>query len=46
MIIMSADHKSIEQQKNHGKILQIIGAVIDIEFNRDEVPKIYDALKF
>lgn len=45
MIIMSADHKSIEQQKNHGKILQIIGAVIDIEFNRDEVPKIYDALK-
>jgi len=28
-----------------GKIIQIIGAVIDIEFARNEVPKIYDALK-
>jgi len=30
---------------NQGKIVQIIGAVVDVEFNRDEVPKIYDALK-
>jgi F-type H+-transporting ATPase subunit beta len=30
---------------NHGKVVQIIGAVIDVEFARDEVPKIYDALK-
>jgi F-type H+-transporting ATPase subunit beta len=30
---------------SHGKIVQIIGAVIDVEFAREEVPKIYDALK-
>jgi F-type H+/Na+-transporting ATPase subunit beta len=28
-----------------GKITQIIGAVIDVEFPRDAVPKIYEALK-
>ncbi len=28
-----------------GKIVQIIGAVIDVEFARDSVPNIYDALK-
>ena len=28
-----------------GKVVQIIGAVIDVEFPRDAVPKIYDALK-
>ncbi len=28
-----------------GKIVQIIGAVVDVEFPRDAVPKIYDALK-
>jgi len=28
-----------------GKIIQIIGAVIDVEFPSDSVPKIYDALK-
>ncbi len=28
-----------------GQIVQIIGAVIDVEFPRDSVPKIYDALK-
>lgn len=28
-----------------GKIAEIIGAVIDVEFPRDLVPKIYDALK-
>ncbi|NCF34139.1 MAG: F0F1 ATP synthase subunit beta [Proteobacteria bacterium] len=27
-----------------GRIVQIIGAVIDVEFDRDNVPKIYDAL--
>ena len=27
-----------------GSIVQIIGAVIDVEFARDSVPKIYDAL--
>src|SRR5687768_7761628 len=28
-----------------GKITQIIGAVIDVEFPRDSIPKVYDALK-
>jgi len=28
-----------------GKIVQIIGAVIDVEFPRDQIPQVYDALK-
>ena len=28
-----------------GRIVQIIGAVIDVEFDRDSVPQVYDALK-
>ncbi|PLW70913.1 F0F1 ATP synthase subunit beta [Pseudohalioglobus lutimaris] len=28
-----------------GRIVQIIGAVIDVEFPRDDVPQVYDALK-
>jgi F-type H+-transporting ATPase subunit beta len=27
-----------------GKIVSVIGAVIDVEFSRDEVPQVYDAL--
>ena len=27
-----------------GKTVQIIGAVVDVEFPRDAIPKIYDAL--
>ena len=30
---------------NQGKIVQIIGAVGDVEFPRDSVPNVYDALK-
>ncbi len=29
---------------NQGKIVQCIGAVVDVEFPRDQVPRIYDAL--
>jgi len=29
---------------NQGKVVQIIGAVVDVEFPRDQVPKVYDAL--
>ncbi len=29
-----------------GEVVQIIGAVVDVEFPRREVPKVYDALKF
>ena len=28
-----------------GKVVQVIGAVVDVEFPRDSVPKVYDALK-
>jgi len=28
-----------------GSIVQIIGAVIDVEFARDSVPNVYDALE-
>jgi F-type H+-transporting ATPase subunit beta len=28
-----------------GKVIEIIGAVIDVEFPRDSIPKVYDALK-
>ena len=28
-----------------GRIVSVIGAVIDVEFPRDEVPQVYDALK-
>ncbi|MEM6810777.1 MAG: hypothetical protein AAF545_15550, partial [Pseudomonadota bacterium] len=27
-----------------GKTVQIIGAVVDVEFPRDDIPSIYDAL--
>ena len=30
---------------SEGKIVQIIGAVIDVEFPRNAMPKVYDALK-
>ena len=30
---------------SQGKVVQIIGAVVDVEFPRSDVPKVYDALK-
>ena len=30
---------------SQGKVVQIIGAVVDVEFTRESVPKVYDALK-
>jgi len=29
---------------SHGKIVQCIGAVVDVEFPRDQIPRVYDAL--
>src|SRR3569832_1797913 len=29
----------------NGKIVQCIGAVVDVEFGRDQMPRVYDALK-
>ena len=28
-----------------GKVVEIIGAVIDVQFARDSMPKVFDALK-
>src|SRR5512142_1959453 len=30
---------------SQGKIVQCIGAVVDVEFSRDQMPKVYDALR-
>ncbi|NUZ04164.1 F0F1 ATP synthase subunit beta [Piscinibacter koreensis] len=30
---------------NQGKIVQCIGAVVDVQFPRDQMPRVYDALK-
>ena len=30
---------------SNGKVVQVIGAVVDVEFPRDAIPRIYDALK-
>ena len=31
--------------QTQGKIVQCIGAVVDVEFPRDHMPRVYDALK-
>jgi F-type H+/Na+-transporting ATPase subunit beta len=33
------------QSQTQGKIVQCIGAVVDVEFPRDKMPRVYDALK-
>jgi F-type H+-transporting ATPase subunit beta len=30
---------------SNGKVVQVIGAVVDVEFPRDAIPKVYDGLK-
>jgi F-type H+-transporting ATPase subunit beta len=34
----------MKDANTQGKVVQIIGAVVDVEFPRDQVPKVYDAL--
>jgi hypothetical protein len=34
----------LRSKMSSGKIVQIIGAVVDVEFPRGEVPNVYDAL--
>jgi F-type H+-transporting ATPase subunit beta len=38
------DKRLMKMSSGSGKIVQIIGAVIDVEFPRDQIPKVYDAL--
>ena len=40
-----ADVQQTGVQQAQGKIVQCIGAVVDVEFPRDQMPKVYDALK-
>ena len=35
----------MDHKQNQGTIVQCIGAVVDVEFPRDQMPKIYDALR-
>src|SRR5262245_45092459 len=51
---MGTDFKSVQSvpvppdrktQMSNGKVVQVIGAVVDVEFPRDAIPKVYDALK-
>jgi F-type H+-transporting ATPase subunit beta len=35
----------MSEQQQTGKVVEIIGAVVDVEFERGYVPKIYDALR-
>ena len=37
---------AVAQQAVEGTIVQCIGAVVDVEFPRDHMPKVYDALKY
>ena len=40
-----AQANQVANKHAQGKIVQCIGAVVDVEFARDQMPKIYDALK-
>jgi F-type H+-transporting ATPase subunit beta len=42
---MNMQSQSQGQGLAQGKIVQCIGAVVDVEFARDEMPRVYDALK-
>src|SRR5688572_9821154 len=39
------DKQNAQAQGTDGKIVQIIGSVIDVEFPREGIPKVYEALK-
>ncbi len=42
---MNSQLTNTQATGHQGKVVQIIGAVVDVEFPRDQVPKVYDALK-
>src|SRR5215210_6776558 len=45
MVEIEDENMSAAVATNEGKIVQCIGAVVDVEFPRDQMPHIYDALK-
>jgi F-type H+/Na+-transporting ATPase subunit beta len=40
----SSNHKEESMSKDIGKIIQVVGVVVDVEFKSGELPAIYDAL--
>ncbi|WP_297899471.1 F0F1 ATP synthase subunit beta [Metallibacterium sp.] len=42
---MNSQLTNTQATGHQGKVVQIIGAVVDVEFPRDQVPRVYDALK-
>ena len=42
---MAQENSPVGAVNAQGKIVQCIGAVVDVEFPRNQMPKIYDALK-
>ena len=42
---MNSQLTNTQATGHQGKVVQIIGAVVDVEFPRAEVPRVYDALK-
>ena len=42
---MNSQLTNTQATGHQGKVVQIIGAVVDVEFPRDRVPRVYDALK-
>ena len=42
---MAQENSPVGAANAQGKIVQCIGAVVDVEFPRSQMPKIYDALK-
>ena len=38
-------NSTVKSGKNIGHIVQIIGPVVDVEFQQGNLPKIYDALE-
>jgi F-type H+-transporting ATPase subunit beta len=42
---LSEETSNMSTQASTGKIVQIIGAVIDVQFPREQIPKVYEALK-
>ena len=42
---MNSQLTNTQATGHQGKVVQIIGAVVDVEFPREQVPKVYDALK-
>lgn len=39
------EHKQVKEIKNIGKVLQVMGPVVDIRFKENELPEIYNALQ-